>query len=119
MTSGGSIMVKPTRAAIETNLVLNTDRRTYSIELRSREKSYMPSVSWFYPEDRAAVVRFRQNPSFRDPAQRRYRYTFEGDNNPPWRPVSAFDDGLSTSSSRRASGRAKCLRCSSLTPTAS
>ncbi|GCC47685.1 hypothetical protein chiPu_0031967, partial [Chiloscyllium punctatum] len=48
------IMVKPTRAAIETNLVLNTDRRTYLIELRSREKSYMPSVSWFYPEDRAA-----------------------------------------------------------------
>src|SRR5215831_7914292 len=32
------IMVKPTRPAIETNLVVNTDRRTYLIELRSREK---------------------------------------------------------------------------------
>ncbi|MET4022101.1 type IV secretory pathway VirB9-like protein [Bradyrhizobium sp. S3.2.12] len=32
------IMVKPTRPAIETNLVINTDRRTYLIELRSREK---------------------------------------------------------------------------------
>ena len=87
------IMVKPTRAAIETNLVLNTDRRTYLIELRSREKSYMPSVSWFYPEDRAARGRaLPPKPFIPDPAQRRYRYTFEGDN-PPWRPVSAFDDG--------------------------
>jgi type IV secretion system protein TrbG len=87
------IMVKPTRAAIETNLVLNTDRRTYLIELRSREKSYMPSVSWFYPEDRAARARaLPPKPLIPDSAQRQYRYAFEGDN-PPWRPVSAFDDG--------------------------
>jgi type IV secretion system protein VirB9 len=33
-------MVKPTRPAIETNLVVNTDRRTYLIELRSREKPH-------------------------------------------------------------------------------
>ena len=49
------IMVKPTRPAIETNLVVNTDRRTYLIELRSREKPYMPSVSWFYPENRSSA----------------------------------------------------------------
>jgi hypothetical protein len=40
--------------AIQTNLVVNTDRRTYLIELRSREKSYMPSVAWFYPDHRAS-----------------------------------------------------------------
>ena len=87
------IMVKPTRAAIETNLILNTDRRTYLIELRSREKPYMPSVSWFYPEDRAARDRaLSPKPFIPGPAQRRYRYRFEGDN-PPWRPVNAYDDG--------------------------
>jgi type IV secretion system protein VirB9 len=86
-------MVKPTRAAIETNLVLNTDRRTYLIELRSREKPYMPSVSWFYPEDRAARARaVPPKPLIPDPGQRRYRYHFEGDN-PPWRPLNAYDDG--------------------------
>ena len=80
------IMVKPTRAAIETNLVLNTDRRTYLIELRSREKPYMPSVSWFYPEDRTARARaIPLKPFIPDPGQRRYRYTIEGDN-PPGRP---------------------------------
>lgn len=87
------IMVKPTRPAIETNLVLNTDRRTYLIELRSREKPYMPSVVWFYPEDRAARERaVPMKPFIPDPSQRRYRYRLEGDN-PPWRPVNAYDDG--------------------------
>ena len=87
------IMVKPTRAAIETNLILNTDRRTYLIELRAREKPYMPSVSWFYPEDRAARDRaLSPKPFIPDLALRRYRYRLEGDN-PPWRPVHAYDDG--------------------------
>ena len=88
------ILVKPTRPSIETNLVVNTDRRTYLIELRSREKPYMPSVAWFYPEDQARAVpgpylRRRFFPSL---SQRRYRYTIEGDN-PPWRPVHVYDDG--------------------------
>ncbi len=70
------IMVKPTRPAIETNLVVNTDRRTYLIELRSREKPYMPSVAWFYSEDRTG----------------RAKALLEGDS-PPWRPLNALDDG--------------------------
>jgi type IV secretion system protein VirB9 len=87
------IMVKPTRPAIETNLVINTDRRTYLIELRSREQPYMPSVAWFYPQDwdlRSRPVPPR--PFIPDQAQRHYRYAIDGDS-PPWRPVNAFDDG--------------------------
>jgi type IV secretion system protein VirB9 len=87
------ILVKPTRPAIETNLVVNTDRRTYLIELRSREKPYMPSVAWFYPEERAGRNRkIPATPFIPDQAQRRYRYTIEGDS-PPWRPINAYDDG--------------------------
>jgi P-type conjugative transfer protein TrbG len=87
------IMVKPTRPAIETNLVVNTDRRTYLIELRSREKSYMPSVAWFYPEDRKGRKKpLPLTPVIPDADQRRYRYTIEGDAT-PWHPVSAYDDG--------------------------
>jgi type IV secretion system protein VirB9 len=86
-------MVKPTRPSIETNLVVNTDRRTYLIELRSREKPYMPSVAWFYPEDRIARARaLPPTPFIPDQTERRYRYTIEGDN-PPWRPINAYDDG--------------------------
>src|SRR6266700_2951548 len=87
------IMVKPTRPAIETNLVVNTDRRTYLIELRSREKPYMPSVAWFYPEDRSGRSRaLPPTPIIPEVDQRRYRYVIEGDS-PPWRPVNAYDDG--------------------------
>ncbi|WIW49930.1 P-type conjugative transfer protein TrbG [Bradyrhizobium sp. 62B] len=87
------ILVKPTRASIETNLVVNTDRRTYLIELRSRERPYMPSVAWYYPE----TVRERSHfaalkPVLPDVAQRISRYAIEGDS-PPWRPLAAYDDG--------------------------
>jgi P-type conjugative transfer protein TrbG len=87
------IMVKPTRASIETNLVVNTDRRTYLIELRSRERPYMPSVAWYYPEavrERSRLATLR--PVLPDLAQRVFRYAIEGDN-PPWRPLAAYDDG--------------------------
>jgi type IV secretion system protein TrbG len=87
------IMVKPTRPAVETNLVINTNRRTYLIELRSREKPYMPSVAWFYPEDRSSRSKtLPPTPIIPGPDQRRYRYVIEGDS-PPWRPVNAYDDG--------------------------
>jgi len=87
------ILVKPTRASIETNLVVNTDRRTYLIELRSRERPYMPSVAWYYPE--TAWERLRSvalKPVLPEPAQRISRYAIEGDS-PPWRPLAAYDDG--------------------------
>jgi type IV secretion system protein TrbG len=86
------IMVKPTRPAIETNLVVNTDRRTYLIELRSREKPYMPSVAWFYPEQINRKKSLPPTPVIPETDQRRYRYSIEGDN-PPWRPSAAYDDG--------------------------
>jgi P-type conjugative transfer protein TrbG len=87
------ILVKPTRASIETNLVVNTDRRTYLIELRSRERPYMPSVAWYYPEtvrERSRSVALRS--VLPDSAQRVFRYAIEGDS-PPWRPLTAYDDG--------------------------
>lgn len=87
------IMVKPTRPAIQTNLVVNTDRRTYLLELCAREKPYMPSVAWFYPEDRAGrSAALPPTPVIPEMDQRHYRYVIGGDN-PPWRPVNAYDDG--------------------------
>ena len=51
------ILVKPTRPDLQTNLVINTDRRTYLLELRSTEKTYMASVSWQYPQDQLIALR--------------------------------------------------------------
>ena len=94
------ILVKPTRSDLLTNLVINTNRRTYHLELRSTEKTYMASVSWIYPQDELIALR-RRNASAEaaapvEPAldinSLRFRYAIEGDD-PPWRPVRAFDDG--------------------------
>ena len=94
------ILVKPTRPELITNLVINTDRRTYHLELRSTEKTYMASVSWIYPQDELIALRRRSAladaatpvESAFDINSLRFRYSIEGDN-PPWRPLHAFDDG--------------------------
>ncbi|MBB6014525.1 type IV secretion system protein VirB9 [Aquamicrobium lusatiense] len=89
------ILVKPTREDISTNLVITTDRRVYTIELRAREALYMPSVAWAYPApppgQRQAVA---ASPTIPAPSARNHRYGLQipGDS-PPWRPVSVFDDG--------------------------
>jgi len=94
------IEVKPTRPDLVTNLVINTDRRTYHLELRSTEKAYMASVSWQYPQDQLIALR-RHNAVAEaatpidtrlDLARLNFRYAIEGDT-PAWRPLRAFDDG--------------------------
>lgn len=94
------VLVKPTRPELVTNLVINTDRRTYHLELRATPQAYMASVSWQYPEDELIALR-RQNdraeanlPIGRnvDLADLNFRYRITGDR-APWRPRRAFDDG--------------------------
>jgi type IV secretion system protein TrbG len=94
------ILVKPTRPDIATNLVINTDRRTYHLELRADPATYMASVSWSYPADQLiAVRRERQAAEDARPLAAgvdlealNFRYRIEGDQ-APWRPLRAFDDG--------------------------
>lgn len=94
------ILVKPTRPELTTNLVINTNVRTYHIELRSTERTYMASVTWQYPQDQLIALR-RQNAQAEavqpvstgvDLAKVNFRYRVEGDR-APWRPLRAFDDG--------------------------
>jgi type IV secretion system protein TrbG len=86
------ILVKPTSADISTNLVINTNRRTYLIELRAREADYMPLVAWAYPEAQTRVQpQLPTTPAIPPEAQRHYRYVLQGAD-PPWRPISVFDD---------------------------
>ncbi len=94
------ILVKPSRADLLTNLVINTDRRTYHLEMRSTERTYMASVSWSYAADQ--LIALRQQSARADTAQPvasgvdlealNFRYRIEGDT-PAWRPLRAYDDG--------------------------
>lgn len=95
-----SVLVKPTRSGLKTNLVVTTNRRTYLIELTSTEKAWMASVSWDYPKDRMlALQRQAQAAQITAPVDAglslekiRFRYAITG-SNPPWTPLRAFDDG--------------------------
>src|SRR5215831_5251232 len=94
------ILAKPTRPDLVTNLVINTNRRTYLLELRSTEKTYMASVSWQYPQDQLIALRRQAEAadaatpidSGIDIGRLNFRYAIEGDT-PAWRPLRAFDDG--------------------------
>jgi type IV secretion system protein VirB9 len=95
------ILVKPIGADLETNLVITTDRRTYHLEMRSSDKTYMASVSWIYPA--AELISLRKQRAEAEAAatavadtgvnidQLRFRYRIEGD--APWKPRQVFDDG--------------------------
>lgn len=95
-----AVMVKPVRVGITTNLVITTSRRTYLLELTSTPKAWMASVSWQYPKDQMLALQVQaQAADAQAPAasglsldQLHFRYAIMGDN-PPWKPVRAFDDG--------------------------
>jgi len=94
------ILVKPTRADISTNLIINTNRRTYYVELRATPSNYMASVSWTYPADELIALRVVEDEAARvapiaggiDIAALNFRYRIGGDKT-DWRPLRVFDDG--------------------------
>jgi type IV secretion system protein VirB9 len=92
--------VKPFAAGLKTNLVIMTDRRSYHLVLESTDRTSMAAISWTYPQDQLvslhqqneradAVAPIAEGVALED---LKFRYTVTGDN-PPWRPVRAFDDG--------------------------
>ncbi len=97
------ILVKPTQERLSTNLVVNTDRHTYHIELQAMGQTYMAAVSWRYPQDELLAIRGKAQAeadkvqaapvaSGIDPTRLNFRYKIDGDS-PSWRPILAFDDG--------------------------
>ncbi|WP_212632127.1 P-type conjugative transfer protein TrbG [Pseudomonas sp. KB-10] len=95
-----SVLIKPTRVDLKTNLVITTTRRTYLIELTSTEHAWMASVSWDYPKDRMLALQRRAGAAQAAAPvdvgltieKLRFRYAISG-SNPPWKPLRAFDDG--------------------------
>lgn len=96
------ILVKPTLPTLSTNLVVNTDRRTYHIELQALPNTYMACVSWRYPQDELlAVAQGQEKVQAQahtsitqgiDPAKLNFSYRIDGDA-VAWKPLRAFDDG--------------------------
>jgi len=92
------VLVKPSAPGLATNLVIATDRRVYHVELESGGKAAMAGISWSYPDD--SLLALNRGPRAADSPVAagvaietlNFDYRIEGDN-PPWRPLRAFDDG--------------------------
>jgi type IV secretion system protein VirB9 len=100
------IYLKPSRPELETNLIINTDRRTYLLELHSYDATYMAAVHWIYPVDELA--KFEAETAQIDNLDKtsapvlsldalNFNYAIEVvKGRPRWTPVQVFDDGRRT-----------------------
>jgi type IV secretion system protein VirB9 len=100
------LIIKPLDVALQTALVVTTNRRTYHMNLRSHRTEFMPRVSFIYPEDAAAkwdAVRTREVKEKQEqtiPQTKEYlgdlnfKYALSG--SAPWKPVRVYNDGVKT-----------------------
>lgn len=94
-----SVLVKPRRPMIETNLVLSTSHRTYLVHLKSVSNgAYHSMVEWTYPKSPTLITQkaFTKPGEYNPQPVQNYAYVVkvEDDEFPPqWAPVSVYDDG--------------------------
>ena len=86
------VLVKPQTIGLRTNIVLITDRRTYTIEASSSAgAAYSAQIAWSYPAvqgEAGAVIARPMNENYRVRTVRGMR--------PSWSPTRVYDDGRRT-----------------------
>jgi P-type conjugative transfer protein TrbG len=88
------VLVKPTQSGLSTNLLINTDRRTYHLELRASARTWLSQVAWRYPAPHVEPILIAAPPASA-PMSWNLAYKIRGDR-PLWRPLRVFDDGQRT-----------------------
>jgi P-type conjugative transfer protein TrbG len=97
------IMIKPSDAGLSTNMVVDTNKRVISIELKSRRTDYMPLVALDLPDDTddgfastavSADARHGAAPAAASPCDQQPvvppdQFRITGDN-VTWRPIQAY-----------------------------
>ncbi|MDR1020597.1 MAG: P-type conjugative transfer protein TrbG [Synergistaceae bacterium] len=104
------VLIKPLMADISTNVIINTDRRTYQLDLVSSATNFMPSVSFSYPDDsvkawdafmaekkkeRESVTALASGYTV-NPEDLHLEYEIRGKDSLRWKPVRVWDDGVKT-----------------------
>jgi type IV secretion system protein VirB9 len=104
------VLIKPLMADISTNVVINTDRRTYQLDLVSSSTNFMPSVSFSYPNDTlkewdSFITEKRKEKEKSSelasgysvsPDDLHLEYEIRGKESLRWKPVRVWDDGVKT-----------------------
>jgi type IV secretion system protein VirB9 len=100
------LLVKPVRSGLDNTLVVTTTKRSYHMQLKSLNSTYMASVSWRYPAEGGLVQGAPGGgpvaplpPNARiAPTDLQFDYnvqTVDGDS-PAWKPDLVFSDGVRT-----------------------
>ena len=98
------IYIKPLYTDLKTNLVINTDKRSYQINLISDKALYNPLVKWDYPQDEFLAMeaqkklqreREKNQETITDPTSLDYRYTIST-NKYDFAPQQVFNDATKT-----------------------
>ncbi|MBI1687047.1 P-type conjugative transfer protein TrbG [Caulobacter hibisci] len=94
------VMIKPTASGLATNLVINTDRRTYHLELRASPRTWLSQVAWRYADPAPAAPALAPIgapspgpivPPVQPERPLNFAYKISGPH-PNWRPVAVSDD---------------------------
>lgn len=103
------IFLKPTESNLHTTFTINTDKRTYHMEIHSYKDTYMAAVKWRYPQSEVSQLRAKiQQRQIQEEAvtstvvaldniNNNYSINITGGNKKiEWRPLMVFDDGHKT-----------------------
>jgi type IV secretion system protein VirB9 len=101
------LIIKPTDAGLTSNMIVNTDRRSYTIKLISRKDAWTPKVAFTYPEDVQSqwAAYMARNEQTVQPNRKvmtisnvnglDYGFRIKGDS-PTWRPLRVYTDQAKT-----------------------
>ena len=104
------VMIKPLMADISTNVIINTDKRTYQLDLVASATNHIPSVSFSYPADTLAdwnkFIEQKKADSRKNlelssgysvsPEDLHLDYEVRGKDSLRWKPLRVWDDGVKT-----------------------
>lgn len=93
------VYLKPISVGLNTNIIINTNKRTYNIKVISAQEWFNPVVKFLYPQEemKAKFIREEQQETMTliDPSQLNYGYTVNTKKY-SFVPGTIFDDGKKT-----------------------
>lgn len=97
------VIIKPMDSGLSTNMILNTDQRTYHLKLVSERTNWMAKVAFTYPETLNSIgnektVSAQSQLEVLSPFKvdvLDFGYQISGDS-PIWKPVRVYSDGVKT-----------------------
>lgn len=100
------LYLKPFRPGLHSNLIINTDRRTYLLMIHSYNETFMAGVKWRYPREEVAALAAKVSDAAEAKkagtpvvslASLNFGYRIEVvEGEPSWTPQQVFDDGAKT-----------------------